>query len=246
MTADIEQVTRIQSLDDKIAELQEEVAALPKHIAQIEKALETHLRRLDADRAALTANQKERRRIEDDIKVQEQKVSKLKDQMLQVKTNEQYRAFQNEIEFANREIRKYEDRILDLMGQSESLEANVKKAEAALKEEQKQVDAEKAQARERTASDQQKLKQLQTERRDLVSHMKPQIYSTYERLRKKRHSAIAEVIDGRCAACQIALRPQFFQDLRKGEALMFCESCGRMLYYNPPVSFEHDLAAQET
>ena len=246
MTADIEQVTRIQSLDDKIAELQEEVAALPKHIAQIEKALETHLRRLDADRAALTANQKERRRIEDDIKVQEQKISKLKDQMLQVRTNEQYRAFQNEIEFANREVRKYEDRILDLMGQSESLEANVKKAEAALKEEQKQVDAEKEQARERTAADQQKLKQLQTERHDLVSKMKPQIYSTYERLRKKRHSAIAEVIDGRCVACQIALRPQFFQDLRKGEALMFCESCGRMLYYNPPVSFEHDLAAQET
>ena len=53
MAADIEQVTRLQSLDLKIAELEREVATLPKHITQIEKALDSHLRRLEADRAAL-------------------------------------------------------------------------------------------------------------------------------------------------------------------------------------------------
>ena len=53
---------------------------------------------------------------------------------------------------------------------------------------------------------------------------------------------VAEAVNGRCSACQINLRPQFLQDLRKGDQLMFCESCGRFLYYNPPVSFE-DAAA---
>lgn len=247
MTADIELVTRIQSLDHRIGELDHEVAALPKHIAQIEKALDSHLRRLEADRAALVANQKDRKRLEDDIKVHEQKISKLKDQTLQAKTNEQYRAFQNEIDFAAREIRKCEDRILDLMGQSEPLDANVKKAEAALKEEQKQVEGEKARAREKTAVDQKQLDQLKGERKEIVSKMKPQVYAVYERLRKKRKgAAAAEVVEGRCSSCQIALRPQFFQDLRKGDEMMFCESCGCILYYNPPVSFEQDLAAQQT
>ncbi len=99
MTVEIEQVTRLQSLDMKIAELEREVATLPKHIAQIEKALDSHLRRLEADRAALAANQKERKTLEDDVKVENQKISKLRDQMLGAKTNEQYRAFQHEIEF---------------------------------------------------------------------------------------------------------------------------------------------------
>src|SRR6202158_4679129 len=117
MAADIEQVTRLQSLDLKIAELEREVATLPKHIAQIEKTLESHVRRLEADRAALVANQKERKRLEDDAKVETQKISKLRDQMLGAKTNEQYRAFQNEIEYSDKEIRKFEDRILDLMGE---------------------------------------------------------------------------------------------------------------------------------
>ena len=42
----------------------------------------------------------------------------------------------------------------------------------------------------------------------------------------------------------ITLRAQFAQDLRKGDQLMFCESCGRILFYNPPVNLEADLAAQ--
>jgi len=243
MTADIEQVTRLQSLDLRIAELEREIATLPKHIALIERALDSHVRKLEADHAALLANQKERKRLEDDGKVEGQKTSKLRDQMLLAKTNEQYRAFQNEINYCEAAVRKYDDRILDLMAEAEPLDSNVKQAEAALQEEKKQVEAEKARARERTAQDQKELDQYRTERKELVSRTKPQTYSAYERVRKKWHgTAVAEAAGGRCGACQIVLRPQFFQDLRNSGELMFCESCGRILYYNPPVSFEHHVA----
>src|SRR5215467_12872237 len=131
---DTDLVIQLQSLDQRIAALDKEVAALPKHIVTIEKTLETHTRKLEADRAALSANQKDRRKLEGEIQVHEQKISKLKDQMLEAKTNEQYRAFQHEIEYVQNEIRKAEDRILELMAESEPLDANVKRAEAALKE----------------------------------------------------------------------------------------------------------------
>src|SRR5271169_5623605 len=179
MTVEIEQVTRLQSLDKKIADLEREVATLPKHIAEIEKALDSHLKRLEADRAALSANQKERKRLEDDGKVEAQKISKLKDQMLGAKTNEQYRAFSHEIEFCEQAIRKGDDRILELMSEAEPLDGNVKKAEAALKEEQKQVEAEKARARERIAAVQKQLEQGQAERKTLVPDLKPMTYKTY-------------------------------------------------------------------
>jgi predicted nucleic acid-binding Zn-ribbon protein len=245
MTVEIEQVTRLQSLDKRIADLEREIATLPKHIAQIEKTLDSHLRRLEADRAALAANQKERKQLEDDVKVETQKISKLRDQMLGAKTNEQYRAFQHEIAFCETTIRNAEDRTLDLMSASEPLDANVKKAEAALKEEKQQVEAEKTRARERTAVDQRQLDEANAERQQLVASLRKPAYSAYERIRKKWRggSAVAEAVDGRCSACQILLRPQFFQDLRHSQEMMFCESCGRILYYNPPVSFEEHLAA---
>ena len=201
---------------------------------------------LEADRAALAANQKERKQLEDDVKVENQKISKLRDQMLGAKNNEQYRAFQHEITFCETAIRKAEDRTLDLMTESEPLDGAVKKAEVALKEEKQQVDAEKAKARERTAADQKQLDELKTERQQLVASLGKPAYSAYERIRKKWRggSAVAEAIQGRCSACQILLRPQFYQELRHAKSMMFCESCGRILFYNPPVSFEEHLTAQ--
>src|SRR5437879_283192 len=135
MLPDISLVVRLQEIDNRIAELTREVSSLPRHIAEIEKKLESHQRKLEADRAALAANQKDRKQLEGDIQIQQQKISKLKDQMLEAKTNEQYRAFQHEIEFCEKEIRQAEDRILELMGESEPMERNVKTAAGALKQE---------------------------------------------------------------------------------------------------------------
>ncbi len=239
MIPDLELVIGLQSLDHRITGVEIEIASLPKHIAHIEKALDQHHRKLDADRAALSANQKERKRLEGEIQVQEQKVSKLKGQMLDAKTNEQYRAFQHEIEFCEKEVRKAEDRILDLMSESEPLDVNVKAAEASLNKEKQQVEAEKKSARERTAADQRQLDQLKAERKTTVERLSPKVYSDYERLRKKRRGvAVADATDGRCNACQMMLRPQFFQDLKRGDGVMYCESCGRILYYNPPLTFD--------
>jgi uncharacterized protein len=244
MHPDVHLVIQLQSLDQKITTLEQEVAALPRHIAVIEKALESHLRKLEADKAALSANQKDRKRLEGDIQLHQQKISKLRDQMLGAKTNEQYKAFQHEIDFIEKEVREAEDRILELMSESEPLEQNVKKAEKALAEEKKSVEAEKTQARERTAADQKELDTLRQERAESVSKLPKPSLLAYERIRKKvkNTTVVAEAVNGRCSACQINLRPQFLQDLRKGDQLMFCEVCGRFLYYNPPVSFE-DAAA---
>jgi predicted nucleic acid-binding Zn-ribbon protein len=240
MLPDIKLAVRLQDIDNRVAEVTREVSSLPKHIAEIERKLESHERKLEADRAALTANQKDRKRLEGDIQVQQQKISKLRDQMLEAKTNEQYRAFQHEIEFCENEIRRAEDRILELMGESEPLERNVKSAEGALKQEKAQVEGEKQQARERTAGDQQELNQLQTERKSIATQISPAVLSAYERVRKLRHGiAIAEAVDGRCSQCHMSLRLQFFQDLKRGEQVMHCESCSRILYYNPPETFEH-------
>jgi predicted nucleic acid-binding Zn-ribbon protein len=235
---------RLQSLDGRVAELTKEIATLPKHIAEIEKKLSGGERKLEADKAALLANQRDRKKMDGDIEVNKGKISKLRDQMLSAKNNDQYRAFQHEIEFCEKEIKKSEDRILELMGQSEPLEKNVKAAETALKQEKARVEAEKAEARERTAKDQAALKELYEERKGIVTSLNPSLVTNYERIKKTRNGiAIAEAIDGRCSRCFIALRPQFFQELKRGDKVMTCESCNRILYYTKPESFEDQIAS---
>jgi len=244
MLPDLELAVRLQELDNRVTELTREISALPKHIAEIEKKLESHERKLEADRAALSANQKDRKKMEAEIQTQEQKISKLRSQMLDAKTNEQYRAFQNEIEFCEKEIRRAEDHILELMGESEPLDKNVKAAESALKQEKAQVDGEKQETMARTAEDRKALDLLQQERSQIVSRLNPNLYRQYERIRKARRGvAVAEALEGRCSACHMAMRLQFFQDLKRGDQVLRCESCSRILYYNPPAAFE-DLTGE--
>ncbi|MCU1235414.1 MAG: hypothetical protein JWP63_3381 [Candidatus Solibacter sp.] len=239
MLPDLKLVIRLQDIDNRLTELSREIATLPKHIAEIEKKLGAHERKLEADRAAMVANQNERKKCESDIQIQQQKISKLKDQTLGAKTNEVYRAFQNEIEYCEKEIRRFEDRILELMTESEPLEKNVKAAEVALKVEKAQVEGEKNEARERTAVDQKAASELEGERAAIVKEVKPPVYQNYERVRKGRRGvALAEVVDGRCTACHIVLRLQYYQDIKRGEAILPCESCQRILYYNPPQAFD--------
>ena len=219
---------------------------LPRHVAAIEKTLDSHLRKLEADKAALAANLRDRKKLEGDNQTHEQKISKLRDQMVQAKTNEQYRAFQNEIEYAQKEIRTADDRMLELMAEAEPLDINVKKADVALKQEQKLVDAEKKRAEDRTAADRAELEKLSAERQQILSTLPPPIANAYTRIRKKWNNTtvVSEVVGGRCTACQIMLRPQAFQDLRKATEPMFCESCGRFLYYTPPSALVDMSAAQ--
>lgn len=242
MTPEIKAIQKLQSLDSKAVALQKEIEALPKRVAEIEKKLDSHLRKLDIDKAALLANQKNRKSLEDDIKVQHQKISKLRDQTLLAKTNEQYRAFQHEIEFCEGEIRKAEDRILELMTESEPLEKNVKAAEGSLAEQKAAVTREQEHARKRGAEDGEFLRQLMEERQQIASSIDPKLVTQYERIRQRwKGIAIADGTSGKCSACQMKLRPQFFQDLKRGEKMFTCESCGRILYYNPPVDLEHEL-----
>lgn len=243
MIPDLELVIHLQGLDQRIADLEKEVSSLPKHISQIEKTLDQHIRKLEADRAALTANEKDRKRLDGEIQSQHQKISKLKEQMLQAKTNDQYRAFQHEIDFCEKEIQKAEDGILEQMSASEPLHANVKTAESALAHEKAQVEHEKSQARERTAAAKKQLEELRLDRKQTAVKVTPSAYKAYERIRKKwkNGNAVAEATEGVCTSCQINLRPQYFQDLKRGEELLFCESCGRILFYNPPIAIENGV-----
>ncbi|MEJ7607554.1 MAG: C4-type zinc ribbon domain-containing protein [Bryobacteraceae bacterium] len=242
MTREIEAILKLQSLDSRAGALQKEIERLPRHVAEIERKLDAHQRKLSVDRAALAANLRDRKQIEDDIKAQEQKISKLKDQTLQAKNNEQYRAFQNEIDYCQAEIGKCEEKIILLMTASETLDSAVKLAEASLDEEKRKVESEKDHARKRTAEDQEFLRQAIAERAQVVQAVDPKLLKHYDRIRNRyKGVAIADATKGRCTACNMALRPQFFQDLKKAETLQFCESCGRIVYYCPPVSLEHEM-----
>jgi hypothetical protein len=233
MHSDLRAALKLQQLDARAAELKREIAALPRHIADIERTLASHIRKLEADKAALSQNNASRKKLDLEVQTQQQKISRLRDQMLQAKTNEQYRAFQHEIEYCETAIRKAEDQILALMEVAEGLETNVKSSEESLALEKKAVEADKEKTRARTAQDEAELQQVVSTRAETFRELPPDLAKEYERLRLKHKDgiAIAQAKDGMCLACQMLLRPQLWQEVRTDAAVVSCENCRRLLYY---------------
>jgi uncharacterized protein len=233
MLQDLENLVELQVADKEILRLKEEVAALPKRVAVIEDKLAATQAKLEKAKAAAKADEAARKKHEAAILDVQGKISKYRDQSLAVKTNDQYRALMQEIQFAEQEIRANEDKILELMLNADARDKDVKAAEAELKDETAEIEKEKEQARLRTAEDQKLLAEWNGKRDKLRTGISPDVLRQYERVMKFRGSGISEVRDQKCMACQVMLRPQTYNDVRAGQKVIECESCQRILYFNP-------------
>src|SRR5271166_6583796 len=154
MLPDIAKLLDLQVADQEIRKLQEEIAELPKRIAVIEQKLAGTKAHLEKARGAAKADEANRKKYESAIQDLQGKISKYRDQSLDVKTNDQYKALLHEIQFAEQEIAANEDKILELMVNADAREKEVKAAQAELKAETAEIEQEKEQARQRTTEDQ--------------------------------------------------------------------------------------------
>src|ERR1700756_5045549 len=232
MLQDLENLVELQVADKEILRLKEEVAALPKRVAVIENKLAATKANLEKAKASAKADEAARKKYEAAILDVQGKISKYRDQSLAVKTNDQYKALMQEIQFAEHEIRANEDKILDLMVNAESREKDVKAAEAELKAETAEIERQKEQARQRTAEDEKLLAEWNAKRDKLRAGVSPDTLRHYERVMKFRGSGLAEVRDQKCMGCQVMLRPQTYNEVRSGQVIV-CESCQRVLYFDP-------------
>ncbi len=233
MNPDLERLIQLQAADQQIARLSAEIAALPKRVAAIESKLADTKTQVEKSKQAIAATQADRRRLEGEIRSSQEKISKYRDQSLSVKTNEQYKALLQEIQFAETEIRNCEDKILEGMIAAESQEKDLKAAEAELKAETAEIEKEKAEAHSRTADDQAQLADWTGKRDDLRSAISPDAVRYYDRVVKLRGTGISEAREQICDTCHVLLRPQTYNEVRTNEQIIACDSCGRILYYDP-------------
>ena len=232
MLSDVQNLIELQKADREISRLKEEIAALPKRVAAIEEKLSGTKAGLEKAKAAVKTDEAARRKYETSIQDLQQKISKYRDQSLEVKTNEQYKALLHEIQFAEQDIRGNEDRILELMVNAETREKQVKAAEIELKAETAEIEKEKAIARDRTAEDEKQLAEWNGKREQARAGVNADLLRHYDRVAKFRRTGLAEVRDQKCMGCQVMLRPQTHNEVRAGQ-LVVCESCQRILYYDP-------------
>ena len=231
MAEDLFNLVRLQQTELEMARLAAEVAALPKQLAAIEAKSSEAKSRLARTSDALTGEEALRRRCEYEIRDKQQKIKRYRQQMDAVKTDEQLKALQHEVAFAEADIGRLEDAELASMEKTEQLEAERTAAGEQLAEQTAIMEREKSRAVETRERNRAELARLRAVRDSLRGQVEESVLAIYDRVSRARGTGVANGIGQKCSACQMMLRPQKWNELRDG-VVMTCESCGRILYYD--------------
>jgi len=235
MLPELERLVALQSLDLEIRSLDSRLKQIPDEVAALEKQLSARRDRLAEAQHSLQAGQKERRAQEGDLELFEQKVAKFKDQLMQVKTNEEYKAMQKQIDNFQEERRHREDRILELMEEAERLSLTIKESEKELKQAEAEVRRQEEVLNAETERLRAALDGKKTEREEVAAEIGAELLADYHRVSKLRGGiAIAEAKDEFCLICHVRLRPQVYAEIRQGKDILHCDNCGRFMYYLGP------------
>src|SRR3990172_6418561 len=134
MHPDLKHLIELQSLDLQLGRVRAQLSAYPKRIAEVEARVKAAHDEIARTKDSLLTSLKDRKKYELDVEQWKEKARKYKDQIYEVKTNEAYKALQHEIQMAEAEIAKTEDRLLQRMVSGEEYERQVKAPEKSLKE----------------------------------------------------------------------------------------------------------------
>ena len=242
MLPDLDRLIRLQELETAVTTARQAIDAFPSQRKALEKRLAEHTRRLEAADLRLTENKAARRVLEKDVAEVQARLARSREHSMAVKTNKELWAIQAEMENANAEIQRLEDRILEHMLEADDLADAVQNARQALEQEQAAVLDEQSRLERERDRCQARVERHAEDRAVLVAGLPPHLLETFETLiRGRKGIAVAPVRDGRCGACQVRLRPQLYNDVRANERLIQCESCQRILYY--PTEAEADAPA---
>jgi predicted nucleic acid-binding Zn-ribbon protein len=234
MNPDLEKIIDLHHTETELKRLDAELAEVPRLREALDQRVAGEKSRLESAREAFETSQKTRKDNESQVQVLEEKRSKYKGQLMDVRTNKEYTAMLHEIETVERDIGRHEDQILEEMERAEGLAADVAREEETFKSIEAEARVENGELDARQARLGDERKRVATERERVVEQIPEEPLNLYLRVAGLRGSGAAEARDAMCQTCHVKMRLQVWVALKLGEQIFRCESCNRILYYDPP------------
>jgi uncharacterized protein len=237
MNDELRTLWSLHELDERLVALQSTLARFPGQRQAIEQRLNDERTRLESTRRRISDTQLERKKIEKDIETLAAEERKFQGQLPLVKKNEEYSALLHEIAGAKQKRSDRETDLLVLMeeedrqvGEKPALEKALAAVEREAAERLQAIAGEEGREREAVAG-------IEAERATLTGQLPPALRSRYERIRTSREGrAVVPIVKGACGGCYRGQPPQVLQEARRGDRLITCEGCGRLLIWPPESS----------
>jgi predicted nucleic acid-binding Zn-ribbon protein len=219
----------LSRLDARLAALENERSGIPARQASFVEERAKAEERLVSAREAVTQVEQDQRRAEGEAQDQEAKLAKLESQQHQVKTNEAYTALLHEMDQARATISEAETRVLAAMESIEEARATLSVLEQQVKGATERIDVQEKELLTRQAELEGEISELAAQRAQWAAGIDSVLVQRYQKILSRRSPAIAIVAKETCLGCRVGIPPQAAIELLRGEAIVTCGICQRIL-----------------
>jgi predicted nucleic acid-binding Zn-ribbon protein len=232
----------LQDCDNRIRDAQNKKKEKPIRIEGLQKELEQSEGQLKAELDQLELNRRARRESEQGIEELEDRIKKSNIKLNNIKSNKEYTAALKELADLEKEKTLTEDGLIEIMEQIEILEkqcaSNKTKGELL----KKNFEMERDEILKELKGLDEALEGLENERSGFCKAIDEGLLKRYDILRHNKDGlSISPVVKGICQTCHMGIPPQKFNELIRGDTLMTCPSCSRIIYWGEDERFKRIL-----
>ena len=235
MKAELQQLIALQIADTSIRKLQAELEAIPKRRAEVESEFDQRAFEFKALEQARDAARAARLQLDKELAEQRVRAEKAERDLMSSTNSKAYEAAIREVDAAKKRINELETKILEQMEAGEQAEKSLGEREPELARLRGEFDERLKTFEEQTRAQAAEVEARRADRDRIFAELTPTARSLYNRIsaRIRDGIALAEARNGSCSACFMSLRPQIMAQVRRGEEIIQCDNCNRILYYAP-------------
>ncbi len=234
MNEEIKQLTELQVIDLEIAKFDAEINAEKTALTKKEMAFNERHSLIEELKAKIEAAETQRRELEAQLADEMSRIKERQAKMMQVQTNREYQSLLKEIEDGKKNIKEKEEEVVSIMETSEANAKIMAEQENLIKEEKKALAVESAQVEKHAGEVEGKKAKIVAKRNAMAKNINNASLRKYDMLRTRRNGkAVVGVVNGICQGCFMSIPPQHFNDILKGDRILNCPTCQRILFHRP-------------
>ena len=239
----IEQLVALQRIDSEIIELNQELEVAPKEVL----ALEARFDDLDKQRNQYLEKigylKEQESRLNGEIDDDSLKVKKSKNKLMMVSNTKEYHAMMREMDTLEKTNRLREEERVTLAEELERQQEYMEEIDKDVNAIKSELETKRSSLQARIRECEERLNVLQAQRKEAGKSVPPPVLGRYEFIRSRLSApVIVKVVAGVCDGCHISIPPQSFNELQKGQQILSCPNCQRLIYWCEHFTDENEPA----
>ncbi|MGO8878207.1 MAG: zinc ribbon domain-containing protein [Desulfomonilaceae bacterium] len=233
MKEQLQLLMRLQDIDVQVDQHETILEQLPNELQEMARNLVSLRHEISETEESSLAAETELQKKESELSVEQEKIKRSERRLLSIKNLKEHEALSREIRLGKKVAGEIEEEVLELMNRLEQFKKSLDRKTADYGDCEKKMVERKAESEKILFDAAKALESLKVEQQDLAENVTKEYFKRYTMVRKLRGNAIAEMVNGSCDGCHIAITPQLGLRVLRQQEFIYCPNCHRILYVKP-------------